>query len=173
MARPSKSRFVVYAALTGNLLIALSKFVAAALSGSSAMWSEGVHSTVDTINEVLLLHGMSRAATPPDRAHPFGHGRELYFWSFVVALLVLALGAGVSCIEGIVELRHPTPHTDLWLNYIVLAIAAVFEGTSWTIAQRDFRARKASSAISRRFGKARIRPLSPCCWKTAPRCLVC
>ena len=77
MARPSQSRLVVYAALSGNLLIALSKFIAAALSGSSAMWSEGVHSTVDTVNEVLLLHGMNRAAMPPDRAHPFGHGRDL------------------------------------------------------------------------------------------------
>lgn len=113
MGHQAQSRLVVYAALTGNLLIALSKFVAAALSGSSAMWSEGVHSTVDAVNEVLLLHGMNRAATPPYRAHPFGYGRELYFWSFVVALLVLALGAGVSCIEGILELRHPVPHTDL------------------------------------------------------------
>lgn len=113
MGHQAQSRLVVYAALTGNLLIALSKFVAAALSGSSAMWSEGVPSTVDAVNEVLLLHGMNRAATPPDRAHPFGYGRELYFWSFVVALLVLALGAGVSCIEGILELRHPVPHTDL------------------------------------------------------------
>ena len=155
MAKALQSRLVVYAALTGNLLIALSKFTAAALSGSSAMWSEGVHSTVDTVNEVLLLHGMNRAAMPPDRAHPFGHGRELYFWSFVVALLVLALGAGVSCIEGIVELRHPTPHTDLWLNYIVLAIAAVFEGTSWTIAQRDFRARKGKLGYFQAFRQSK------------------
>jgi cation diffusion facilitator family transporter len=155
MASQSKSRFVVYAALTGNLLIALSKFVAAALSGSSAMWSEGVHSTVDTINEVLLLHGLNRAGKPPDRAHPFGHGRELYFWSFVVAVLVLALGAGVSCIEGIVELRHPTPHTDLWLNYIVLAIAAVFEGTSWTIALREFRARKGKLGYFQAFRQSK------------------
>src|SRR6185437_8896678 len=107
------------------------------------------------VNEVLLLHGMNRAAMPPDRAHPFGHGRVLYFWSFVVALLVLALGAGVSCIEGIVELRHPTPHTDLWLNYIVLAIAAVFEGTSWTIAQRDFRARKGKLGYFQAFRQSK------------------
>lgn len=155
MASHSKSRFVVYVALTGNLLIALSKFTAAALSGSSAMWSEGVHSTVDTINEVLLLYGMHRAGMAPDRAHPFGHGRELYFWSFVVALLVLALGAGVSCIEGILQLRNPTPHTDLWLNYIVLAIAAVFEGTSWAIALRDFRRRKGKLGYFQAFRQSK------------------
>src|SRR6185312_13828387 len=155
MAEHSQSRFVVYVALTGNLLIALSKFIAAALSGSSAMWSEGVHSTVDTINEVLLLHGMNRAAMPPDRTHPFGHGRELYFWSFVVAVLVLALGAGVSCIEGIVELRHPTPHADLWLNYLILAIAGVFEGTSWMIALRDFRARKGKLGYFQAFRQSK------------------
>src|SRR5690242_10675137 len=142
MAKPSKSRFVVYAALTGNLLIALSKFVAAALSGSSAMWSEGVHSTVDTINEVLLLYGMNRAATPPDRAHPFGHGRELYFWSFVVALLVLALGAGISFYEGLIHLRNPEPLTNARLSYIVLGVSFVFEAVSCGVAVKGIGARK-------------------------------
>jgi len=107
MADRPRSRLVVYAALAGNLAIALTKFVAAGVTGSSAMLSEGVHSLVDTINEVLLLYGMKRAARPRDAAHPFGYGRELYFWSFVVALLVLALGAGVSIYEGILHLLQP------------------------------------------------------------------
>src|SRR5689334_20521599 len=92
---------VVYAALAGNLAIALIKFIAAGITGSAAMLSEGVHSLVDTINELLLLYGMKRASKPADVSHPFGYGRELYFWSFIVALLVLALGAGVSFYEGV------------------------------------------------------------------------
>jgi cation diffusion facilitator family transporter len=139
MSQASGSRFVVIAALVGNLLIAVAKFVAAALSGSSAMLSEGVHSLVDTINEVLLLYGLRRAAKPPDTTHPFGYGRELYFWSFVVALLVLAMGAGVSLYEGVARIRQPEPVTHPLVNYLVLALSAVFEGTSWTLALREFR----------------------------------
>jgi len=142
MSTASGARVVVYVALAGNLLIALSKFVAAAFSGSSAMLSEGVHSLVDTVNEVLLLYGLHRAKAPPDPAHPFGHGRELYFWSFIVALLVLALGAGVSLYEGIAHLRQPEPIANPAINYLVLAVSAVFEGTSWAIALREFRAFK-------------------------------
>ena len=105
----SASHKVVYVALGGNLMIAIAKFVAAGLSGSSAMLSEGVHSLVDTVNEVLLLYGLRRAGKPPDRSHPFGYGRELYFWSFIVALMVFALGAGVSFYEGVVHLLTPQP----------------------------------------------------------------
>src|SRR6185437_3488626 len=131
----SSSHKVVYTALAGNLMIAIAKFVAAAISGSSAMISEGVHSLVDTVNEVLLLYGLHRAGMPPDRTHPFGHGRELYFWSFIVALLVLSMGAGVSFYEGVMHIRH-------LINYLVLAVSFVFEGTSWSIALREFRKRK-------------------------------
>ncbi|RAN81259.1 cation transporter [Bacillus sp. SRB_336] len=138
----SGSRTVVYAALAGNLLIAIAKFVAAAFSGSSAMLSEGVHSLVDTVNELLLLYGLRRAAMPPDRTHPFGHGRELYFWSFIVALLVLAMGAGVSFYEGVMHIRQPEPVDHPLINYLVLAVSFVFEGGSWYVALREFRARK-------------------------------
>jgi cation diffusion facilitator family transporter len=133
---------VVDAALGANLAIAVVKFVAAALTGSSAMLSEGVHSLVDTINELLLLYGMKRANKPPDLSHPFGHGRELYFWSFMVALLVLALGAGVSLYEGIVHLRQPQPMEKLAVNYLVLAASFACEVTSWWVALKHFRATK-------------------------------
>ena len=127
----SGSRTVVYAALASNLLIGLAKFVAAAISGSSAMLSEGVHSLVDSINQLLLLYGMHRAKVPPDVTHPFGHGRELYFWSFVVALLVLSMGAGVAFYEGIAHLRQPHPFDAPALNYTVLGLSALLEGRSW------------------------------------------
>ncbi len=130
---------VVYAALIGNLLIAATKFTAAALTGSSAMLSEGVHSVVDTGNEGLLLYGMRRSSASADVLHPFGHGKEVYFWSFVVALLVFALGSGVSLYEGVQHLRHPTPLTDAYVNYVVLGVSALLEGASWLVAFRAFR----------------------------------
>ncbi len=142
MAKKSGSRFVIYVALAGNLGIAVAKFIAAAVSGSSAMFSEGVHSLVDTTNEVLLLHGLNRASQPPDRAHPFGRGRELYFWSFIVAVLVFAMGAGISLYQGIVHLRDPEPVANPTIAYIVLAVSLLFEGTSWWVALREFRASK-------------------------------
>jgi len=133
---------VVLVALGGNLMIAIAKFVAAGITGSSAMLSEGVHSLVDTINELLLLYGLRRAARPADRTHPFGYGRELYFWSFIVALLVLAMGAGVSFYEGVMHIRQPEPVARPLMNYLVLAVSFVFEGSSWWVALREFRARK-------------------------------
>ena len=136
MASPEHK--VVIAALVGNLAVAVTKFVAAAMTGSSAMLSEGVHSMVDCVNEVLMLYGMRRAARPVDMAHPFGHGRELYFWAFIVALLVFALGAGVSACEGLRHLRHPEPMERPMVNYLVLGASLLFEGVSWTMAMREF-----------------------------------
>lgn len=133
---------VVYAALIGNLLIAAAKFGGALYTGSSAMLSEGVHSLVDTGNEALLLYGMHRAGLPADERFPFGHGKEIYFWSFVVALLVFALGAGVSFYEGIRHLRHPVAMQDPAVNYVILGLSLLFEGASWTVAIREFRATK-------------------------------
>jgi cation diffusion facilitator family transporter len=145
------STTVVYAALAGNLAIAAIKFVAAALTGSSAMLSEGVHSLVDTINELLLLYGMKRARKPPDVSHPFGHGRELYFWSFIVALLVLALGAGVSLYEGIVHLQNPEPIEKPLVNYVVLAASFACEVGSWWVAFKAFRAAKGNQGYFEAF----------------------
>ncbi|CCV10082.1 conserved membrane hypothetical protein [Mesorhizobium sp. STM 4661] len=133
---------VIYAALAGNLAIALTKFAAAFFTGSSAMLSEGVHSLVGTGNGGLLLYGMHRAARPPDRTHPLGHGRELYFRSFIVALLVFALGAGVSFYEGVIHIVAPEPVANVKVNHIVLGLAFLFEGSSWWVALREFRKQK-------------------------------
>ncbi|MGN6702497.1 MAG: cation diffusion facilitator family transporter [Burkholderiaceae bacterium] len=130
----AESRFVVYGALAGNLAIAATKFAAAAFSGSSAMLSEAVHSTVDTGNELLLLVGMKRSSRPADAGHPFGYGKELYFWSLMVAVLILGLGGGISAYEGVMHVLHPPPLEDPTWNYIVLAAAAVFEGASFSYA---------------------------------------
>ncbi|MFC5570158.1 cation diffusion facilitator family transporter [Lysobacter yangpyeongensis] len=135
-------RKVVIAALLGNLGVAVTKFIAAALTGSSAMLSEGVHSLVDTCNQLLMLYGMHRAARPPDVAHPFGHARELYFWAFIVALLVFAAGAGVSFYEGLVHLRDPHAMANPTVNYVVLAVSLLFEGSSSAVALRAFRSAK-------------------------------
>ncbi len=140
MARGSTR--VIYAALSGNLLIALTKFVAAALTGSAAMLSEGIHSLVDTGNQILLLHGMRRADRPPDERFPFGHGKEVYFWSFVVAILIFAVGAGISIVEGIRHVLAPTPIKNPAVNYVVLSLAMIFEGAAWTFAFVEFRRAK-------------------------------
>lgn len=131
-------RKVIYAALAGNSLIALTKFIAAALTGSSAMLSEGIHSCVDTGNQILLLYGLKRSQKLPDEAFPFGYGKEIYFWSFVVAISIFSVGAGVSLYEGIQHLRAHAELTSPYLNYIVLAIAFVFESGAWYIALREF-----------------------------------
>ncbi|MEE8320839.1 MAG: cation diffusion facilitator family transporter [Gammaproteobacteria bacterium] len=132
------SKKVIYAALSGNSLIAIMKFIAASITGSSAMLSEGIHSLVDTGNQVLLLYGMRQAQKPPDDRFPFGHGKEVYFWSFVVAILIFALGAGISIYEGIIHIMHPEPIKNAFINYIVLGLAMLFEGAAWFFAFTEF-----------------------------------
>ena len=136
------SKKTVYVALGGNLAIAVAKFAAAWFTGSSAMLSEGVHSLVDCGNEILLLYGMKRAAQPPDLEHQFGHGREVYFWSFVVALLFFALGAGVSFYEGIQHLLHPEEIRNFPVTYAVLLVSMVCEGISLRVAVKEFAQQK-------------------------------
>lgn len=132
------SKLVIYAALAGNAAIAVTKFIAAAYTGSSAMLSEAIHSVVDTGNQILLLFGLARSRRPPDAQHPFGYGMEVYFWSFVVAILIFGLGAGISFYEGIRHLQHPEPVTSYFVNYLVLGFAIVFEGGAWIMAYRAF-----------------------------------
>ncbi|MEW8083196.1 MAG: cation diffusion facilitator family transporter [Candidatus Thiodiazotropha endolucinida] len=134
----SGSKKVIYAALIGNSLISITKFAAAFVTGSSAMLSEGIHSMVDTGNQGLLLYGIARSKKPADEAFPFGHGKEIYFWSFIVAILIFALGGGISIYEGIKHLQHPEPITNPLINYIVLGLAMVFEGVAWLFAFREF-----------------------------------
>lgn len=134
----SGSKKVIYAALVGNTLISVTKFFAASITGSSAMLSEGIHSLVDSGNQVLLLYGLRAAKRPADREFPFGHGKELYFWSFIVAILIFAVGAGVSIYEGIRHVLHPEPVGSPYVNYVVLGLAMVFEGGAWYYAWREF-----------------------------------
>lgn len=138
MSTGASSKRAIYAALFANLAIAVTKLAAAFYSGSSALTSEGIHSLVDTSNELLLLYGMKRAAARRSREHPLGHGRELYFWSFIVALLVFSLGAGLSIYEGVDHFRHPEPNRQPVVSYLVLAFAALFDGYSFVVAVRQF-----------------------------------
>ncbi|EZP53488.1 cation diffusion facilitator family transporter [Sphingomonas sp. RIT328] len=133
-----RENIVLYGALAANLGIGVAKFVAAGITGSSSMLTEGVHSCVDSGNQILLLYGQHRAKRAPDAIHPFGYGRELYFWAFVVAILIFAVGAGVSVYEGYLHILEPEPLRDPLVNYIVLAIAVALEGSSWFIAMREF-----------------------------------
>ena len=149
------SKKVIIAALLGNTFIALTKFVAAALTNSSAMLSEGIHSLVDTGNQLLLLHGLKRAQKPADEMFPFGHGKEVYFWSFVVAILVFALGAGVSVYEGVLRLREPQPMAHVIINYIVLGLAMVFEGGAWLFALREFTQQKGKASYVQAVQRAK------------------
>ncbi len=136
------SKKAIYAAMFGNGAIAITKFVAATMTGSSAMFSEGVHSLVDTGNQVLLLYGLKRAQLPASPEFPFGHGKEVYFWSFVVAILIFGLGAGISLYQGWQHFQHPQPIDNVMINYVVLGLAIVFEGGALFVAMREFNAHR-------------------------------
>ncbi|MDZ8031211.1 cation diffusion facilitator family transporter [Nostoc sp. DedSLP04] len=132
------SHKTIFAAMGANLAIAITKFIAASITGSSAMISEGIHSVVDTGDQLVLLLGIRRSQKPADDRHPFGYGLELYFWTFIVAILIFALGGGMSIYEGITHLIHPSPLENPMWNYIVLGIAILLEGFSWTVALKEF-----------------------------------
>jgi cation diffusion facilitator family transporter len=137
---------VIYAAIAANLGIAASKFVVAAITGSAAMLAEGIHSAVDTGNELLLLVGERNSAKPADARHPFGYGKELYFWALIVALSVFSLGGGLSIYHGIDSLRHPEPLRDPTWNYAVLGVSAIFEGYSWNVSRKALNERRKPGA---------------------------
>lgn len=136
MSAHSGSTKVILYALGANLGVAASKFVAAFFTGSTAMLSEGLHSLVDTGNQALLLLGMKRSRKPADNRRPFGYGLEMYFWSFVVALAVFALGGGISFYEGVQKILAPHPVENVWIAYVVLCLGIFIEGASWTAAYR-------------------------------------
>lgn len=135
----SESRIAIYGAIAANAAIALTKFVAAGVTGSGAMLSEGVHSLVDTGDGLLLLLGLRLGKRPPSEKHPYGHGLEVYFWSLVVAMAIFGMGGGVSIYEGILHVMHPRRVESAIWSYVVLGTAAIFEGISWLISVRAFR----------------------------------
>jgi len=143
----AESKTAIYAAIGGNAAIAITKFTAAAFTGSSAMLTEGIHSLVDTGNGGLLLLGIRMSKKPADATHPFGYGKELYFWTLIVAMLIFGVGGGVSIYEGILHLLHPSPLEDPFWNYVVLGIAMVFEGIVFIIAWKQFQAIKGEQSI--------------------------
>ena len=143
----SKSKLAIYAAIAGNFAIAVTKFVAAAITGSSAMLSEAIHSLVDTGNGWLMLLGVHKSQKPPDSDHPFGHGHELYFWTLIVGVLVFAVGGGMSVYEGITHILHPAfPENVVW-SYGVLGMATVFEGTTWLFGWKAFNAERGRKGV--------------------------
>ena len=143
----SKSKIAIYAAIAGNMAIAVTKFVAAAFTGSSAMLSEAIHSVVDTGNGWLMLLGVRKSRKPPDSDHPFGHGHELYFWTLIVGVLIFAIGGGMSIYEGIQHILHPkSPENVVW-SYAVLGIAVVFEGTTWLFGWKAFSAERGRKGV--------------------------
>ncbi len=146
----AESKAAIYGAIAANVAIAATKFTVAGMTGSSAMLSEAVHSAVDTGNGLLLLVGLHRSKRPATRHHPFGHGKELYFWSLIVAVLIFGLGGGISIYEGVQHMLRPEPLTDPFWNYVVLGAAALFEGASFLIALRQFK----SEAAGRPFWRS-------------------
>ena len=141
------SKKAIYAALAGNGMIAITKFFASAYTGSSAMFSEAIHSVVDTGNQILLLYGIKRSERPADKNHPFGYGMEVYFWSFVVAILLFGLGSGVSIYEGLSKIQNPHPVTNPFVNYIVIGFAIIFETIAFYVAYRELRKTKGSQSL--------------------------
>ncbi|MBU1346922.1 MAG: cation diffusion facilitator family transporter [Alphaproteobacteria bacterium] len=139
----STSKNVIFAALAGNLAIACTKLVAALLTGSAAMMSEAIHSAVDTGNQIILLIGLKRAARPASESHPFGHGLQLYFYTFVVAVLIFGVGAVISITHGVERIQNPEPIENPWINYVVLGLSVLFEGASWLVALKAFNAERA------------------------------
>jgi cation diffusion facilitator family transporter len=133
------SKVAIYGAIAANSAIAVCKFIAAFFTGSSAMLSEGIHSLVDTGNGMLLLVGIKLSKKPPDRNHPFGYGNEIFFWSFVVAILIFALGGGIALYQGIQHILHPRQLANVHWNYVVLVLAMVFEGAALRVALKQFR----------------------------------
>ncbi|MEP6900426.1 MAG: cation diffusion facilitator family transporter [Actinomycetota bacterium] len=143
----NESKTAIFAAIIGNLLIAVTKFIASALTGSSAMLSEGIHSVVDTGNGLLMLYGIYKSGKPPDEIHPFGHGREIYFWSLMVAISIFAVGGGVSIYEGVSHLQQPVEISNPVWNYAVLGFSVVFEGISWFYGWKAFRKTRKGNSI--------------------------
>jgi cation diffusion facilitator family transporter len=151
----ASSKTAIYAAIAGNLAVAATKFVAAGISGSSAMLSEGIHSLVDTGNGGLLLFGIKRSQRPADPQHPFGHGKDLYFYTLMVAVLIFALGGGVSIYEGVLHVVEPGPAKDPTMNYIVLGLAIIFESVAWFIALKGFLALKRQRSVWEEIRKSK------------------
>ena len=147
MRETSESTFAIYAAIAGNLAIAVTKFVAAAITGSSAMLSEAIHSVVDTGNGWLILLGVRKSRKPPDKEHPFGHGHELYFWTLIVGVLIFAVGGGMSVYEGINHILHPKEPEKLAWSYAVLGVATVFEGTTWLFGWKAFNTERGRKGV--------------------------
>lgn len=158
MSGTHQSNRTLWIALAANLGIAASKFVAAAITGSSAMLTEGVHSVVDSTNQLLLMWGRRQSRKPPDKYHPFGYGRELYFWSFVVAVMVFALGAGVSIYEGIIHILEPEHAVSPAVAYVVLLVAFVLEGWSTLAAFREFKEAKGEFGWLEAIGRSKDPP---------------
>jgi hypothetical protein len=165
----NSSKTVIYAALAGNTLID-HQVVAAAFTGSSAMVSKGVHSLVDTGNQILLLYGLRQSPKPATPDHPSGYGLRLYFWAFVVAILIFGLGAGISIFQDIDKIRAPHTIEHAWINYLVLTFGILFEGAVWLVAFAPSGRRRAPADGSPRSAPARIRRSSPCCSRTRRLC---
>lgn len=149
------SKVIIIAALLGNFLIAISKFTAAIMTSSSAMFSEGIHSVVDVGNQALLLMGLKLSQQEPDRNHPFGYGKEIYFWSLIVAVLLFAVGGGLSFYKGIISWQHPKAINNITVNYVILALAICFESAAWLVAYKGLRQQHAKLHFFRAIQRAK------------------